>query len=131
MKIVIVFFTITLTSCSYCSQTFGQDEDTITDFYEYANKDWLDNTIIPENSVVVNNWGILWNKIINKSIEILANDQTYELDESYLYILIQLQNFYKSTIEYSTDERKRVELVQKHYPMLFGMCIFKNYNHKR
>jgi len=125
MKIVIVFFTITLTSCSYCSQTFGQDEDTITDFYEYANKGWLDSTSIPENSVVVNNWGILWNKIMNKSIEILANDQTYELDESYLYTLTQLQNFYKSTIEYSIDERKRVELVQKHYPMLFGIVFSK------
>lgn len=125
MKIAIVFFTITLTSYPYCSQTFGQDEDTITDFYEYANKDWLDSTSIPENSVVINNWGILWNKIMNKSIEILANDQTYELDESYLYTLTQLQNFYKSTIEYGIDERKRVELVQKHYPMLFGIVFSK------
>ncbi len=32
MKIAIVFFTITLTSYPYCSQTFGEDEDTITDF---------------------------------------------------------------------------------------------------
>lgn len=125
MKIAIVFFTITLTSYPYCSQTFGKDEDTITDFYEYANKDWLDSTSIPENSVVINNWGILWNKIMNKSIEILANDQTYELDESYLYTLTQLQNFYKSTIEYGIDERKRVELVQKHYPMLFGIVFSK------
>ena len=121
IKILIVF----LITFFYLTKSFGQNEEFISDFYEYANRDWLNITPIPQNVSVVNNWGILWNEIIDKSIEILSGETKYELDNSHQYILIQLQNFYKSTVEYSGDERKRVELIQKHYPMLFGVIFSK------
>lgn len=125
IKNMIAFFIVALT-CFFNSNTvLGQERDTITDFYEYANREWLDNTTIPENVSVVNNWGILWNKIIDKSIKILSSESKYDLDENYQYILTQLQNFYKSTAEYSDNERKRVYLVQKHYPLLFGALFSK------
>ena len=124
-KNIIVFFIVALT-CFFNSNTvLGQERDTITDFYEYANREWLDNTTIPENISVVNNWGILWDEITDKSIEILSIESKYDLEENYQYILIQLRNFYKSTAEYSDNERKRIYLVQKHYPMLFGVVFSK------
>lgn len=105
--------------------TFGQNIDQINDFYEYANRDWLDSTVVNENMSVVNNWGLLWDRIIDESIEILSGDSQYDLDEKHLFLLTQLQNFYKSSIEHSNDERKRVALVQDHYPMLFGILFSK------
>jgi endothelin-converting enzyme/putative endopeptidase len=107
------------------NNVFGQKGHTISDFYEYANKEWLDITVIPENASVVNNWGILWDEIIDKSIEILSGKIKYDLDKDHDYLLTQMQNFYASTAEYSKDERKRVELVQKNYPMLFGVLFSK------
>lgn len=107
------------------NETFGQNVDPIDDFYQYANSDWLDSTVVKENISVVNNWGLLWDRIIDKSIEILSGDSQYDLDEKHLFLLTQLQNFYKSTIEYSNDERKRVALVQNHYPMPFGILFSK------
>lgn len=103
----------------------GQERNTISDFYEYANREWLDSTIIPSNASVVNNWGILWNEIIDKSIEILSGDVQYVLDENHQYILVQLQKFYRSATENTPNERKRVYLIQKHYPMLFGVIFSK------
>jgi len=125
LKNVVVFFIVVLTSCSHSKTVLGQEKDTITDFYEYANREWLDNTIIPKNASVVNNWGILWDEIIDKSIEILSGEVQSDLDENHQYILVQLQNFYKSAAEYSADERKRVQLVQKYYPMIFGVIFSK------
>ncbi|MBU2651499.1 MAG: hypothetical protein KKA81_11235 [Bacteroidetes bacterium] len=122
-KYMIIIFTLT---CFFNSNIIlAQKKDTIFDFYEYANKEWLDNTIIPEKVCVVNNWGILWEEIIEKSIEILSDKVQYELDENNQYILIQLQNFYKSAAENIPNERKRVYLVQKHYPIIFGVIFSK------
>ena len=125
IKNMIIFFILALTFFSNSKTVLGQERDTITDFYEYANKRWLDNTTIPENASVVNNWGILWNKIVDKSIEILSSESKYDLDENYQYILTQLRSFYKSTAEHSYNERKRVYLVQKNYPLLFGVLFSK------
>ena len=111
--------------CLFNYPLVAQERDTISDFYEYANREWLDNTTIPENSSVINDWGILWDDIIDKSIEILSGGSSYNLDKNYQYNLTQLRNFYKSATEYSTNERKRVYLVQKHYPMLFGVVFSK------
>lgn len=102
-----------------------QKENRITDFYEYVNSDWLIETKISENGIVVNNWGILWDKITEKSIEILSGNTNYDLDEEHLFVLEQMQNFYQSASlnkQYS-DERKRVALIQKQYPMLFGILF--------
>lgn len=104
---------------------YAQEKTKISNFYEYVNKEWLDNTIISDNMSVVNNWGILWDNIINKSIEILSGDVHYELDKNSEYILAQLQNFYKSAAENIPDERKRVYFIQKHYPMIFGVIFSK------
>ena len=95
----VAFFIAVLIFCFNSNKILGQEKNTITDFYEYANKEWLDNTIIPEKVSVINNWGILWDEIIDKSIEILSDKVQYELDENNQYILIQLQNFYKSAAE--------------------------------
>ncbi len=119
------FISIVLTLFFNSNILLGQEKESIVDFYEYVNRDWLNNTTLPENISVVNNWGALWNEIIDKSVEILSNEVHYELDENHQYILVQLQNFYKSTYEYSTSERKRVYLIQKHYPMLFGVIFSK------
>jgi len=122
---MIVFFIVALIYLSNSNKVLGQESKTITDFYEYANREWLESTTIPENFDVVNNWGILWDEIIDKSIEILSSELKYNLDENYQYILTQLRNFYKSTAEYSDNKRKRVYLVQKNYPMLFGVVFSK------
>ncbi len=117
-----VFLTVGLVSLFI--KVYAQ-RDIITDFYEYVNRDWFNSTTIPKNTNVVNNWGILWNKITDKSIEILSGDSLYSLDQNHLYTLNQLRNFYNSTIKFSDDNRKRVELIQKHYPMLFGVLFSK------
>lgn len=125
MKIIIKFHLVALTCFFNTNIILAQEKNPISDFYDYANKEWLDNTTIPENINVINNWGILWDEIIDQSIEILSGDNNYKLDENNQYILTQLRNFYKSATEYSGNERKRVYLVQKHYPMLFGVVFSK------
>jgi len=115
---VLLIILMTLIFSSY--KALGQKGNLISDFYEFANKDWLDTTSIPEKCNVVNNWGILWNKIIDKSTEILSGDLEYELDEDNYYMLIQLQNFYKSAAEKIPEERKRVYFIQQYYPLIFG-----------
>lgn len=105
------------------SLLFGQIEEPIDDFYEYANSEWLQNTTIPDGGFVVNNWGMLWDNIIDKSIEILSQETDYELDEDYQFVLIQLQNLYNSSSVKFADERKRVELVQEKFPTLFGILF--------
>ncbi len=120
-----IFFIFALTYFFNSNIILAQERDTISDFYEYANKEWINNTIIPENASVVNNWGILWDEIIDKSVEILSDKVQYELDENNQYILLQLQNFYKSAAVNIPIERKRVYLVQKHYPMIFGVIFSK------
>ena len=103
----------------------GQANDKISDFYDYTNREWLNNTTIPENASVINNWGILWDEITDKSIEILSGVSQYELDKDNQYMLIQLQNFYKSAGEMFPDERKRAYYIQEHYPMIFGVIFSK------
>jgi len=121
---LVLYITI-LISLSITNKILCQNREEISDFYAYINKDWVDSIVFTENTLVVNNWGILWDKIIDKSVEILTGGVEYDLDEDHLYTLNQLQNFYKSSIEYSDDNSKRVELVQKHYPMLFGILFSK------
>lgn len=48
-KNMIVFLIVALIYFSNSNTVLGQERDTITDFYEYANREWLDNTTIPEN----------------------------------------------------------------------------------
>lgn len=102
-------------------------EQEIKDFYEYVNSDWLEETTIPKNGVVVNNWGILWDKITEKSIEILSGNTQYNLDKEHSFTLEQLQNFYKSASldEHYSDESKRVALIQEQYPLLLGIIFSK------
>lgn len=124
-KSMIIILIVALTCFFNSNIILAQEGDTIFDFYEYTNKEWLDNTIIPEKVSVVNNWGILWDEIIDKSIEILSDKVQYELDKNNQYILIQLQNFYKSAAENIPNESKRVYLVQKNYPMILGVIFSK------
>lgn len=121
----VVLFMVVSVSFSFSNTAWGQEENKITDFYEYANSDWLNNTTIPPKASVVNNWGILWDKVCDQSIEILSTETQYELDEKHQYLLKQLRIFYKSTAQYSANERKRVYLVQKHYPLMFGVVFAK------
>lgn len=107
------------------TEIIAQNNDPISDFYQFANKEWIDNTILPENYIVINQSGILWEKIENKSIEILTDSLTYGLDKEYLYALQQLRNFYKSTSGTSEDTRKRVVEVQNNFPMIFGIVFSK------
>lgn len=116
---------ITLSFLLIGKVNYSQLKTKMSDFYEYVNKEWLDKTIISDNMSVVNNWGILWDNIIIKSIEILSGNIHYELDKNNVYILAQLQNFYKSAAENIPDERKRVYFIQKHYPMIFGVIFSK------
>ncbi len=107
------------------TEIIAQNNEPISDFYQFANKEWIDNTVLPENYIVINQSGILWEKIENKSIEILTDSLTYGLDEKYLYALQQLRNFYKSTIETSENTQMRVAEVQNNFPMIFGIVFSK------
>ncbi|MBU2553611.1 MAG: hypothetical protein KKF98_04065 [Bacteroidetes bacterium] len=124
-KVSYIKIFIAISFLLFGKENYAQVNTKISDFYEYVNKEWLDNTIISDNMGVVNNWGILWDNIINKSIEILSGDVQYELDKNSEYILAQLQSFYKSADENIPDERKRVYFIQKHYPMIFGAIFSK------
>ena len=105
------------------SLLLGQTDKPIDDFYEYANAEWLQNITIPENGVVVNNWGILWDNITEKSIEILTGDMDYNLDAEHQYLLTQLRNLYQSSAKHFKSSRKRVEWVQMQFPTLFGIVF--------
>lgn len=117
------FVVAVITFCFSLNKIHGQEKNKIYDFYEYTNKEWLDHTIISDNKSVINNWGILWDTIIDKSIEILSGNVQYELGKNNEYMLVQLQNFYKSAAENIPDKRKRVYFIQKHYPMIFGVIF--------
>lgn len=103
----------------------AQNDKPISDFYEFVNKEWLESTVLPENSIVINQVGILWEKIEKTSVEILTDKSTYDLDEDHLYALNQLRYFYKSTSEVSENERKRLSEVHKRFPMVFGIIFSK------
>ncbi len=104
---------------------FGQASDSIADFYEYANAEWLQNTKIPGGGTVVNNWGILWDDIMIKSAEILSKEQSYELDEEHQFVLSQLRNLYESSSGKFGNDRQRVEMVQTKFPTLLGIVFSK------
>ncbi len=122
--LVIDYLVVVLILLIDLSSARGQYKESISDFYDYANAAWIESTVLHEHTSVVNNWGIHWDKIIDKSIEILSSDSTYTLDENHAHTLIQLQNFYKSAIEFGS-EKEKVQLVQKHYPMLLGILFSK------
>lgn len=107
------------------SNANAQSNEPVSDFYEYANKEWIKKTKLPENYVVINQAGILWEEIEKKSLEILSGTLTYELDEEYSFALHQLRNFYKSTSDSIENPQKRVEEVQKNFPMIFGIVFSK------
>jgi putative endopeptidase len=123
MKFNPLVYTFTFVIFLNTLQLLGQENQPITDFYEYVNKEWLDNTMLAENEIVINNWGILWEKITDKSIEILSGNIAYKLDPDYQYMLDQMQNFYKSAEEEIPDNRKRVYLIQSHFPFNFGVVF--------
>jgi predicted metalloendopeptidase len=83
MKFNPLVYTFTFVIFLNTLQLLGQENQPITDFYEYVNKEWLDNTMLAENEIVINNWGILWEKITDKSIEILSGNIAYKLDPDY------------------------------------------------
>jgi putative endopeptidase len=106
-------------------EILAQNEKPISDFYEFANQEWLDSTMLPENVLVINQVGIVWSEIEKKSIEILTGDASFELDEDHTYALNQLRNFYKSTIHVDECERKRFIEIQNHFPEVFGILFSK------
>ncbi len=121
---LLVTLVLTLTFFPALNESYAKDHG-ISDFYLYANQAWLDSTILPEHVPVVNNWGILWDEITDKSIKILSGDSLYDLDQDHSKTLLQLQNFYTSTSMYSDNPTKRVRVVQKHFPMLLGVVFSK------
>jgi predicted metalloendopeptidase len=104
---------------------FAQKNEPISDFYQYANNEWINKTVLPENYVVINQVGILWEEIEKKSLEILSGSSTYELNKEHLYALQQLRNFYNSTSETIGNSQKRVAEVQKNFPMTYGIIFSK------
>lgn len=120
-----LFFLVVVQLLFSTTKILAQNNDPISDFYQYANNEWINKTVLPENYVVINQVGILWEEIEKKSREILSGSLTYELDEEHLYGLQQLRNFYKSTSETIENSQKRVEEVQKNFPMTFGIIFSK------
>ena len=123
--LTIAFFAMIIQLCFAETRSYTQDNKPISDFYHFANKEWLENIILPNNVVVINQAGILWEKIEDKSVEILNSSLTYGLDEKHLYTLNQLRSFYKCTSEIIEKNRKRVAEVQKNFPMAFGIIFSK------
>ncbi|MFC1887212.1 M13-type metalloendopeptidase [Candidatus Cloacimonadota bacterium] len=123
--ILIILLIVLLVTYSTClsENIFFEEKGAISDFYEYANKEWLSSSEIPENAVVLNNWGILWDRITDKSYEILAGRSNYDLDKAHLFVLEQLRNLYNSTESTNTTYLKRVNFVQKQFPILFGVLF--------
>ena len=121
MKIVVGISMIFPLQFLYASEL---NNEPITDFYQYANQEWLSNSILSENMVVLNNWGILWEEILSKTDEILSDNLNYELDEDYLFLLQQLRNFYQSTAGIS-NLKERIYLVQEYFPQLMGILFSK------
>ncbi len=119
MKILLFILGLLLTG----SFTFSQENDAIEDFYEYANRDWLDSTGLHKNTIVINSWGIRWDSITVKSVEILSGNSKCDLDKNHLFALYQLRNFYKSSINANKSNVESVRLVQNHFPMLFGIVF--------
>ncbi len=103
----------------------AQTNAPISDFYQSVNSEWINQTVLPENYVVINQVGILWEEIEKKSIEILSGSLTYELDDQHLYALKQLRSFYNSTSGTIENPKKRVAEVQKNFPMNFGIIFSK------
>jgi len=91
----------------------------IDDFYYYVNESWMDSIELKGNLVVVNNWGILWDDISAKSLEILDNKNSYNLDKHHLYTLYQIRNFYTSI----PPDKNKLSLVQEYFPIYFGILF--------
>ena len=125
MKIlnIVKFFSIIFQLSISLIKLTAQTIEPISDFYLYANSEWLKHTELPPNYIVINQSGLLWKKIENKSLEILNNSSTYNLDNDYLYTLQQLINFYYSTDQTLESQQKRVVAVQKNFPIAFGIIF--------
>jgi len=121
-KTLLVFLT-SFQLLTLLTNVAAQNEDSISDFYLLANKKWIKETELPENYVVINQAGILWEEIEKESVEILQDSLDYGLDEQHLFALQQLRNFYRSTFDTIENPRKRVAEVQKNLPMIFGIVF--------
>jgi len=125
LNILFLLFLVVFKLLFLTTKILAQNNDSISDFYLYANNEWINNTILPENYVVINQAGILWEEIEKESFEILSGNLTYEFDKEHLYALRQLRNFYISTSETIENPRKRVAEVQKNFPMNYGIIFSK------
>jgi len=124
-KHVFIIFIVAFQLPLFTTKIIAQNNELISDFYQFVNKEWIDTTVLPENYIVINQSGILWDKIENKSMEMLTDSLTYGLDAEYLHALQQLRNFYKSTIETSENTQTRVAEVQNNFSMIFGIIFSK------
>ncbi len=120
MKKIIIFL---VTIISLSNNSVAQKIKIDGNFYDHVNRDWSETITLEENIPVVNNWGILWDEITDKSIEILSTNNDYGLDSKHLELLSRLRLFYKSTADYSTSKTKRVRLVQETLPIHFGVIF--------
>lgn len=107
------------------TRTFAQENKPIKNFYLFANQNWLDSLVLPENYIVINQAGILWEKVEQKTIEILNDSFTYNLDKDYTFALNQLRNFYNCTSEVYENDIKRLAIVQKNFPTILGIVFSK------
>jgi len=116
---------LALLLCAFSLRGQAQDQPIISDFYTFANQAWLDSVILPENAIVINHVGELWELIEGQAIGILIDSSHYDLDPEHTYVLTQARNFYSSTKHLSDDPGKRFSLVQEHLPFVFGAVFAK------
>ncbi len=102
-------------------------EQVPVDYYTAVNEDWFNNSIIPDNLPVINNWDLLWQKITDKSIEILKSEHDYKLEKDDLHNLTALRNLYNSLADSSElqSDKSKVYYIQKAFPMYFGVLFSK------
>ena len=106
---------------SYIVTLSAQDIDKISDFYEYVNLDWFNTTKISGKEVVINEAGLQWETVKSKSIALLSDTTTVELDNLHLYTLTQLRSYYSALINSGLDPKTSFEEMQEKFPMIFGI----------